>query len=165
MNLSARAGLCLGAFAIASWSAPVTFYKDVAPILQNRCQGCHRTGDIAPMPLVTYKDARPWARAIRAAVIQRKMPPWSADAAIGTLGACRKGVRHAASERGDALGASIANDPTLERLHATARNGLAPRPRPGAALSLALASCLPESQTQPASGLSPSSSDLLICAV
>ena len=83
MSLSARAGLCLGAFAIASWSAPVTFYKDVAPILQNRCQGCHRTGDIAPMPLVTYKDARPWARAIRAAVIQRKMPPWSADAAIG----------------------------------------------------------------------------------
>ena len=42
--------------------AEVTFSKDVAPILQRSCQNCHRPGSIAPMSLLTYKDARPWAR-------------------------------------------------------------------------------------------------------
>ena len=65
--------------ASAATAAEVTFQKHVLPILQNHCQGCHRTGEAAPMPLLTYKDTRPFARAIRAAVISKKMPPWFAD--------------------------------------------------------------------------------------
>ena len=63
--------------------APVTFHKDVLPILQANCQSCHRPGQIAPMPLLSYKDARPWAKAMKAAVLQRKMPPWFADPQYG----------------------------------------------------------------------------------
>jgi hypothetical protein len=61
--------------------AAVTFYGDVLPILQRRCQLCHRPGEIAPMSLLTYQQARPWARAMRQAVLTRKMPPWFAAAA------------------------------------------------------------------------------------
>ncbi len=61
----------------------VTFYKDVFPILQKNCQTCHRPGQIAPMSLLTYKDARPWAKAMKAAVVARKMPPWFADPKYG----------------------------------------------------------------------------------
>jgi Copper type II ascorbate-dependent monooxygenase, C-terminal domain len=63
--------------------AGVTFNKDVLPVLQNRCQECHRPGEAAPMSLLTYKEARPWAAAIRQAVLSRKMPPWNADPAHG----------------------------------------------------------------------------------
>lgn len=70
--------------ACQAWAAtPVTFHKDVEPILERHCQGCHHPGDIGPMPLLTYEQARPWAKAIRAAVVQKKMPPWFADAAYG----------------------------------------------------------------------------------
>lgn len=62
---------------------PPAFYRDVLPILQNHCQSCHRVGEIAPMPLVTYNDSRTFARAIASSVAQRKMPPWFADPAIG----------------------------------------------------------------------------------
>lgn len=65
--------------------ATVTFYKDVLPILQNNCVSCHRPGEIGPMPLRSYSEARPWARAIKQAVVQRKMPPWYADRAVGTF--------------------------------------------------------------------------------
>lgn len=61
----------------------VTFSKDVAPILYAHCVKCHRPNDIAPMSLLTYKDARPWAAAIRQAVVQRVMPPWHADPHVG----------------------------------------------------------------------------------
>ncbi len=61
----------------------LTFSRDVAPILYKHCVSCHHPGDIAPMSLLTYKDARPWAAAIRQAVVTRKMPPWLADPAIG----------------------------------------------------------------------------------
>ncbi|MGA2421053.1 MAG: thiol-disulfide isomerase [Candidatus Acidiferrum sp.] len=61
----------------------VTFNRDVAPIFYNNCVKCHRPNDIAPMSLLTYKDARPWARAIREAVVTRKMPPWHADPNVG----------------------------------------------------------------------------------
>src|SRR5438876_612887 len=61
----------------------VTFHKDVEAILQKNCQGCHRPGEMAPMSLLTYKDARPWAKSIRSAVLQKKMPPWFADPAYG----------------------------------------------------------------------------------
>jgi mono/diheme cytochrome c family protein len=66
-------------------SAPkeVTFNRDVAPILYKNCVACHRANDIAPMSLMTYKETRPWARAIRDAVVQRKMPPWHADPKVG----------------------------------------------------------------------------------
>jgi hypothetical protein len=61
----------------------VTFHRDVLPILRNRCQGCHRPGEIGPMSLLTYQDARPWAKAIREAVLLKKMPPWFADPRFG----------------------------------------------------------------------------------
>ena len=59
-------------------SAP-TFYKDVLPVLQNNCQECHRPGEAAPMSFLTYESTRPWAKAIKAAVVTKKMPPWFAD--------------------------------------------------------------------------------------
>ncbi len=65
-------------------SQQVTFNKDVAPILYSRCVVCHRPNDIAPMSLLTYHDARPWAAAIRQAVVKRTMPPWHADPQVGT---------------------------------------------------------------------------------
>jgi hypothetical protein len=58
--------------------AAPTFNKDVLPILQNKCQGCHRPGEIGPMPLLTYQQSRPWAKAIREAVVIKRMPPWFA---------------------------------------------------------------------------------------
>jgi hypothetical protein len=64
-------------------SSPVTFTKDVLPILQKNCQNCHRPGQVAPMSLTTYKETRPWAKAIKAAVTLRKMPPWFADPKYG----------------------------------------------------------------------------------
>ena len=60
-----------------------TFTKDVAPILQRNCQACHRPGEAAPFSLLTYEQARPWAKAIKAAVLQKKMPPWYADPQFG----------------------------------------------------------------------------------
>jgi hypothetical protein len=60
-----------------------TFNQDVAPILYRRCIACHRAGEAAPMPLVTYEDARPWARAIKTRVVSREMPPWFADPRVG----------------------------------------------------------------------------------
>src|SRR5579871_471635 len=60
-----------------------TFYKEVAPVLEKHCQECHRPGEIAPMSLLTYNDARPWAKAIKEAVLTHKMPPWFADPHVG----------------------------------------------------------------------------------
>ena len=54
----------------------VTFTKDIAPIFQRACQNCHRPGSVAPMSLLTYEDARPWARSIKQRVSLRDMPPW-----------------------------------------------------------------------------------------
>jgi hypothetical protein len=61
----------------------VTFTKDVAPILQERCQICHRQGTFAPMSLVSYEEVRPWARSIKAKVVAREMPPWFIDKNVG----------------------------------------------------------------------------------
>ncbi len=60
-----------------------TFARDVLPILQRHCQSCHRPGQIGPMPLLTFAQARPWARAIKAQVVERAMPPWHADPQYG----------------------------------------------------------------------------------
>jgi len=68
---------------IALFGATPTFQKDVLPILQNHCQGCHRPGEIAPMSLLTYTEARPWAKSMKAAVVTEKMPPWFADPNYG----------------------------------------------------------------------------------
>ena len=60
-----------------------TFAKDIAPILQAKCQDCHRKGTAAPMSLVTYQEVRPWAKAIRERVVTRNMPPWHIDKTVG----------------------------------------------------------------------------------
>src|SRR3982075_721287 len=62
---------------------PVTFSKDVAPILQAKCQECHQPNSIAPMSLITYQDVRPWARSIKQRVAARQMPPWHIDRGVG----------------------------------------------------------------------------------
>ena len=62
---------------------PVTFTKDVAPILQERCQECHHPGTVAPMSLETYEQTRPWAKSIRQRVIAKQMPPWHIDQKVG----------------------------------------------------------------------------------
>lgn len=61
----------------------VTFNKDVAPIFYQHCVECHRPGEASPMSLLTYKEARPWARSIREKVVSREMPPWHADPHFG----------------------------------------------------------------------------------
>src|SRR3982750_4033513 len=61
----------------------VTFSKDVAPIFQAKCQECHQPNSIAPMSLITYQDARPWARSIKERVATRQMPPWHIDKTVG----------------------------------------------------------------------------------
>jgi hypothetical protein len=78
----------LGAMAVpVGMAAPrateVTFYKDVLPVLQQNCQSCHRAGEVAPMAFETYKQTRPFARAIKEAVLTKKMPPWFADPHVG----------------------------------------------------------------------------------
>ena len=80
------AGLLAAAAAMAAEAtAPtsVTFTKDVLPILQANCQSCHRPGQVAPMSFLSYKEVRPWAKAIKTAVALRKMPPWFADPRYG----------------------------------------------------------------------------------
>jgi len=69
----------LGFAAVYSLTAAPVFHKDVLPVLQKRCQGCHRPGEAAPMSFLTYESTRPWAAAIKQAVLARKMPPWGAD--------------------------------------------------------------------------------------
>jgi peroxiredoxin len=57
----------------------ITYTKHVSRILQNRCQECHRPGQIGPMPLVSYEDALSWSEMIREVVSEKRMPPWHAD--------------------------------------------------------------------------------------
>jgi hypothetical protein len=63
----------------------VTFTKDVTPVLRKNCQGCHRPGEAAPFSLLSYEQARPWAKAMKEAVRLKKMPPWFADPHYGTF--------------------------------------------------------------------------------
>ncbi|MBZ5619049.1 MAG: cytochrome c [Acidobacteriia bacterium] len=83
MRLFALSLSCVAIAAAAGSSQPATFNKDVLPVLQKNCQSCHRPGEVAPMSFLTYQEARPWAKAIKAAVLSRKMPPWFADAKYG----------------------------------------------------------------------------------
>ncbi len=75
--------LLLAAAALAMAAPAPTFSKEVAPILQRRCQSCHRPGEAAPFSLLNYKSARPWAASIKEAVKVRRMPPWFADPHYG----------------------------------------------------------------------------------
>jgi hypothetical protein len=72
-----------GAVLAAEPAATPTFTKDVAPLFQAKCEACHRAGSIAPMSLVTYEEARPWARSIKTRVASRQMPPWHIDKTVG----------------------------------------------------------------------------------
>jgi len=81
MKPACLAVLLFGGLAVAA--DPVTFHKDVLPILQKNCQSCHRPGQIAPMSFLSYESTRPWAKAMKAAVVTRKMPPWFADPQVG----------------------------------------------------------------------------------
>ena len=78
-------GLLLGASPVgAQQVAPaVTFTKDIAPILQTKCESCHRRNQMAPMSLVTFEEVRPWAKSIAARIAARQMPPWHIDKTIG----------------------------------------------------------------------------------
>jgi hypothetical protein len=76
------AALCLSSAAAAAERTP-TFTKDIAPIFQEKCEACHRPGSMAPMSLVTFEEARPWARSIRQRVSARQMPPWHIDKDVG----------------------------------------------------------------------------------
>jgi mono/diheme cytochrome c family protein len=67
----------------ADAAKPVTFSKDVAPIFQAKCQECHQPGSIAPMSLISFQEARPWARSIKERVATRQMPPWHIDRSVG----------------------------------------------------------------------------------
>jgi len=71
------------AAAFAAGAAAPTFTKDIAPIFQEKCEACHRPDSIAPMSLVTYEEARPWARSIKTRVEAHQMPPWSIDKSVG----------------------------------------------------------------------------------
>ena len=86
MRLTLRSLVAVG-FVLAAGSSALaaapTFSKDVAPILYKNCVECHRPTAMAPMSLLTFDDARPWARAIKQKVVRREMPPWGADPAVG----------------------------------------------------------------------------------
>src|SRR5881296_943736 len=64
-------------------NSPATFSKDVAAIFKKQCVTCHMPNGMAPMSLTTHNDARPWAKSIREAILDRKMPPWHADPRYG----------------------------------------------------------------------------------
>ncbi len=93
VSVVAALGVLVGTAApvVAGNEAAVTYYKDVAPILQDNCQTCHRpsgyniSGLIAPMSFMTYEETRPWARAIASKVAAREMPPWFASAPKGVF--------------------------------------------------------------------------------
>ena len=88
--LAGTAALCGAAVIVGHAQAPPagdvpTFAKDIAPVLYANCASCHRAGEIAPMSLLTYAEARPWAQAIGRRVAEGSMPPWHADAPHGTF--------------------------------------------------------------------------------
>ena len=76
-------GVALALAAPAAAAETPTFSKDVAPILQAKCQACHQPNSIAPMSLMTFQEARPWARSMKERVSSRQMPPWHIDKSVG----------------------------------------------------------------------------------
>ncbi len=82
-TLGAVLALAVPSMAADTPAKPVTFSKDVAPIFQMKCQECHQPNSIAPMSLITFQEARPWARSIKERVATRQMPPWHIDPSVG----------------------------------------------------------------------------------
>ena len=80
--LGAAAVLMMPGVAAAQDAQP-TFHKDIEPIMQRSCQVCHRPNNMAPMSLMSYQEARPWARSIKNKVVAREMPPWHIDKKVG----------------------------------------------------------------------------------
>ena len=76
-------GLLMTGSVFGQDAMPVTFAKDVMPILQQSCQVCHRENNMAPMSLMTYEETRPWSRSIKNKVLAREMPPWHIDKKVG----------------------------------------------------------------------------------
>src|SRR5258705_11941285 len=83
LALAFSAVTALPTIATAAGVANPTFTKDIAPIFQQKCESCHRPDSMAPMSLMTYEEARPWARSIRTRVDTRQMPPWAIDKTVG----------------------------------------------------------------------------------
>ncbi len=115
--LTAAAALLVAA--TASAQTP-TFSKDVAPILYKNCTNCHRPGEIAPMSLLTYADARPWVRSIQTRITNGTMPPWHADPSYGAFANDR---RLSASEKDTILKWIAAGAPEGDK------NELPPQPK------------------------------------
>jgi len=82
-TLGAVLALAVPSMAADTPAKQVTFSKDVAPIFQAKCQECHQPNSIAPMSLITFQEARPWARSIKERVAARQMPPWHIDPSVG----------------------------------------------------------------------------------
>jgi hypothetical protein len=94
VRVSALALLAGAALSAAPAGSVPTYSKDVAPILHSRCVECHRRGEPAPMALTSYQEARPWAKAIKQAVLQHVMPPWLADPQHGAFKNARGVPQH-----------------------------------------------------------------------
>src|SRR5260221_5389715 len=75
--------VALGVQPVFAADAAPTYTKDIAPIFQAKCEGCHRTDGMGPMKLVTYEDARPWAKSIAQRIASHQMPPWHIDKTVG----------------------------------------------------------------------------------
>src|SRR5687768_11929770 len=96
ISVGAVMAVVVSAWAVTGWAQSAgaqapragdgpTFSRDVAPIMFAKCASCHRPGEVAPMPLLSFKDARPWAGAIKQKVASRAMPPWHADRQYGNF--------------------------------------------------------------------------------
>jgi hypothetical protein len=83
VTIASLAVFMMSAASARAADAPPTFTRDVAPIFQDKCAACHRADSMAPMPLTTYQEARPWARSIKSRVQTRQMPPWHLDPTVG----------------------------------------------------------------------------------
>ncbi len=90
MRVLSLALVSSGLAVAATAPVDVTFNKDVLPVLEKNCQNCHRPGEAAPMSFLDYQHARPWAKAIRTAVLSKQMPPWFADPHFGKFSNERK---------------------------------------------------------------------------
>ena len=76
-------GSCITLVAHDPITTKITFDSEIVRIFNKRCLGCHQAGGKAPMSLATYEEARPWAKAIKEEVLERRMPPWGAVKGFG----------------------------------------------------------------------------------
>src|SRR5712671_7046224 len=86
VGILALGAVAIGPVGVRAADVPakqVTFSKDVAPILQAKCQECHQPNSIAPMSLISFEEVRPWARSMKDRVATRQMPPWHIDRGVG----------------------------------------------------------------------------------